>query len=332
MLKKIDARLKRYSKTIKELEVGSYWYRRLVHVAPFSMVLALFLLANESWATIVKTIGAPVLMATIVGMDVLRVKGVLPQEMFYGIRGYEQDRLMAHSYYIIATGILFILAQLELIPQSILVVCFACCCFVDPVIGEVRQAKGRKWAMPVGFLVGLILFISLGFGWYMSLLGAFLALTGESVKSWLIDDNFLIQMLPAAGLIIAWKAGLQMPPDPVVPIAFAEWAYIDMGEFPLFGWVLAMAIIIAVSGCSAYYGLRHRDKKISATKSMLPFSLFLMIAPYVFATLFLLNWSNSPHPYTHTLIGVVAIVSIVIVDIATIRDMMRNRKIRNASG
>jgi hypothetical protein len=326
MLKKIDARLKRYSKAIKELEVDSYWYRRAVHACGGPLVLGIFLLANESWLWVVKMVGPPIFFALIVGMDALRLKGVFPQDMFYGIRDYELNRPMGYTYFAIAGIILLMLAQLKLIPQAIAVGCFLCGCLVDPAMGEARQAKGRRFGMPVGFLLAFALFIILGFRWDISLLGAFLVMTGESIKSKLIDDDFLIQMIPAVGLIIAWKAGLPMSPNPIIPIPLPEWAYIDMTQLPFFGIALAVIIVVLVSIGFAYYGVRHVNKNISVTKSMLPFLLFLLIMPLVLGPIFLVGWPNAPHPTTHLFLGAIMIVSAALVDWATVRAMLRKRK------
>ena len=325
-LGKIDAILKRYSKTIREVEIGSYWYRRILHACGGPLIVGLFILADESWMLALKTYGAPIIFVTIVGMDALRLKGVLPQQMFYGMREYEQKRPMGVTYFAIAALTLFMLAQYKLIPQSIAITCLLCGCLVDPAMGEARQAKGRCFGMPVGFLLAFILFFVLGFEWYIALFGAFLVMAGESVKSWLIDDDLLIQMLPAVGLIIAWKAGLRMPPDPVVPIPLPPWAYINMDELPAVGIALAVAIVVLFAVGFAYYGIRHVNKGISATKSMLPLTLFLMITPLFVGLIFLLGWPNVPHPTTHVYLGMIMLISAVTVDFATVRDMIRKTK------
>jgi hypothetical protein len=329
ILEKIDAGLKRYSKAIKELEVDSYWYRRVVHACAGPSVLVLFLLANESWLRVVKMVGPPIFFALIVGMDVLRLKGILPQDMFYGIRDYERNRFMGYTYFAIAGITLLMLAQCKLIPQAIAVGCFLCGCLVDPAMGEVRQAKGRRFGMPVGFLLALVLLIALGFRWDISLFGAFLVVMGESVKSKIIDDDFLIQMAPALGLIILWRVGLPMPPDPIASIPIPEWAYVDMTQLPFFGVALAIIIVVLVSFGFAYYGFRRVNKGISATKSMLPIILFLMIAPLVLGLIFFYYSGSgrpiSPHLTTHTSLGLIMIISTVLADIATVRAMARKR-------
>jgi TRAP-type C4-dicarboxylate transport system permease small subunit len=117
-----------------------------------------------------------------------------------------------------------------------------------------------------------------------------------------------------------------MPRRPIIPVPFPEWAYINMAQLPFFGIALAVIIVVLVSIGFAYYGTRHVNKGISATKSMLPLTLFLMITPLFVGLIFLLGWPSAPHPTTHVYLGMIMLISAVTVDFATVRDMIRKTK------
>lgn len=326
-ISKIDIRLKRYTKTIKELEIGSYWYRRLVHSCGIPVILGFFLLANESWLQVVRSYGPPIGVAIFVGMDVLRLAGFIPQKVFYGMREYEQRRPMGFTYFACAALILIMLAQYEIIPQAITVSCLLAGGIVDVGMGEARQARGRHFGMPVGFIIGTLLFWLVGFNWYLSLIGGFLAMLGESIKSFWIDDDFLLPMLPALGFIFCWQAGLPVPlGDVIVSIPLANWAYIDMSQFSTWGTVLGVVCIIGVIVTCLFFGLRRSDR-VNASQNLFPILLFLMIMPiFIGAIMIFATPEFAQEKLIMKRIGAIMIFVAGLTDYATIKDMFSPTK------
>ena len=57
----------------------------------------------------------------------------------------------------------------------------------------------------------------------VSLIGSSAAVIGEAKKFWLIDDDFMIQMLPATILLLLWQGALFggmniLPAELIIPI------------------------------------------------------------------------------------------------------------------
>jgi len=128
---------------------------------------------------------------------------------FFGLRIYEEKRPASYVYFGVALCILLVF-----FPQQIAIPCILCACFSDPIIGEIRYRLGKKKAYVIGFFVCMFFFL---ITWYTadipilllaSLLGASAAVIGEAKKFWLIDDDFMIQILPAIILLLLWQGFL----------------------------------------------------------------------------------------------------------------------------
>ena len=109
-------------------------------------------------------------------------------------------------YFVIGFLILF-----YTLPQQIAIPCILCACFADPFMGELRFRYGKQGALIGGFGVCFLLFIITWIQaepWVIlvvALLGALCAVAGETWKSRWIDDDFLIQILPAVAIAILWQ-------------------------------------------------------------------------------------------------------------------------------
>jgi hypothetical protein len=88
--------------------------------------------------------------------------------------------------------------------------CILCACIADPVMGEIRNRFDMKYVYVVGFLACLLFFIV---SWYnsniwviilVSIIGATGAVIGETRKIWWLDDDFMIQILPALLILLLW--------------------------------------------------------------------------------------------------------------------------------
>ena len=118
-------------------------------------------------------------------------------------------------------------------PQQIAIPCILCGCFADPIIGEIRMRYTQTLGLIAGFLVCMLLF---SITWYtapltviilVSLIGSLAALCGETIKRWWIDDDFLIQMLPALAItllyLVATTQGLSILPHELIQPSLVFW-------------------------------------------------------------------------------------------------------------
>jgi len=228
-LKNTRQRIAQYQADLIEqlnaIEVDAHWFRRVFHTFAASF-LVYYLIPDVGWVGTVKIVVPIGIVVCIAIVDYRRIRGELNHQRFFGLRSYEKGRPASYLYF--GTGLLLLLL---LFPQQIAIPCILCASFTDPVIGESRYYLGRKRAYLIGFLVSLFLFL---LTWYradwwviltISLVGTTGVVVGEAQKLWFIDDDFMIQILPAILLLLVWQGtlfmGVNILPAPLIlPI---EW-------------------------------------------------------------------------------------------------------------
>lgn len=205
-MKDIIAQSKEIKKKIDSIEFDVHWYRRVFHAFGASFIFY-YMLPDVDWINIIKFWGPPFLVVFAISLEILRLKGKLSSEHFFGLRMYEKNRVGSYVFFAVA-----ILILLRFFPQPIAISCILCACLTDPIMGEARHRFGMNYACIFGFLVSMLFF---SIAWYKadvrllllaSIVGAFGAVIGETKKFWWIDDDFMIQMLPALLLGIIWIA------------------------------------------------------------------------------------------------------------------------------
>jgi dolichol kinase len=208
---------------LNAIEVDAHWFRRVFHTFAASF-LFYYLLPDDGWVALAKIVVPIGIIVCMVLVEYHRIKGMLDQQRFFGLRSYEKGRPASYLYFGIAVVLLFLL-----FPQQIAVPCLLCASFTDPIIGESRYYLGKKKAYLIGFVISLLFFLVTWHqvDWWVliivSVLGALGALIGEAKKLQLIDDDFMIQMLPAIVLLLLWQGCLMMgvnilPPKMILPL------------------------------------------------------------------------------------------------------------------
>jgi dolichol kinase len=193
-------------KKINALEYDAHWYRRVFHAFGASF-LFYYLLPDEEWIVFLKFWVPPIVVVIAIMLEVLRIKGVISSDHFFGLRMYEKNRIGSYLFFAVA-----ILLLLRFFPQPIAIPCILCACLGDPLIGEIRFRYGMNYVYVMGFLICMIFFL---IAWYkadpvlalsVGIVGGLGAIIGETKKFWWLDDDFMIQMLPAALVGIIWIA------------------------------------------------------------------------------------------------------------------------------
>ena len=208
---------------LNAIEVDAHWFRRVFHTFAASF-LFYYLLPDEPWINLGKIILPIIIVASMAIVEIHRIRGDLDHNRFFGLRNYEKKRPASYLYFGVAVLLLFLL-----FPQQIAIPCILCASFTDPIIGEARYYLGKKHAYIIGFIVSVFFFMITWnqSAWWtlllISLLGATGAVVGEAKKLRFIDDDFMIQFLPALLLLIVWQGLLQLgisilPPKLILPI------------------------------------------------------------------------------------------------------------------
>jgi len=203
--KKIISQQVEIKNKINSIELEAHWFRRVFHTFAASFLIY-YMLPDDLWITLLKILIAVGIVLFVIIVEYLRIKGILHSSNFFGLRIYEEKRPASYVYFGVALLILLVF-----FPQQIAIPCILCACFSDPIIGEIRHRFGKKEAYIGGFLICMFCFL---ITWHtvdisillpISILGASAAVIGEAKKFWLIDDDFMIQMLPAVILFLLWQ-------------------------------------------------------------------------------------------------------------------------------
>ena len=227
VLKTTKQRMVKYQDDLLEqltaVEVDAHWFRRVFHTFAASF-LFYYLLPEGDLMNSIKIFVPIILVICMVVVEYRRLRGSLDHQRFFGLRSYEKKRPASYLYFGIAVVLLFLL-----FPQQIAIPCILCASFSDPIIGEARYYLGNKKAYTIGFLISLFFFLITWYqaAWWVlipvSLLGASGALLGEAKKLRFIDDDFMIQMLPALLLWFFWQGTMALeisilPPKLILPV------------------------------------------------------------------------------------------------------------------
>ena len=226
---KVVKKIRDTKKRIESLDFDAHWYRRVFHAFGASF-LFYYMLPNEDWINILKFWIPPAIVAFALILEILRIKGKISSEHFFGLRFYEKNRIGSYVFFAVA-----ILILLRFFPQQIAIPCILSACIADPVMGEIRLKfkNSYSYVYIFGFLLCMIFFMIAWFKAdvylmvFASLIGAFGAVIGETKKLWWLDDDFMIQMVPAILLIIIWiflpYFGINMPQENIIYPGLMPW-------------------------------------------------------------------------------------------------------------
>ena len=216
---KVVKKIQDTRRKINSLDFDAHWYRRVFHAFGASFVFY-YMLPDQDWINILKFWFPPIILVIAIILEFFRLKGKISSDHFFGLRMYEKNRVGSYVFFAVA-----ILILLWFFPQQIAIPCILCACIADPIMGEIRNHFGKKYVYPYGFMVCMVLFMV---SWYkadfklmflVSIVGAFGAVVGETKKIWWLDDDFMIQMVPAVLILIIWIAlpniGFSFP-DPII--------------------------------------------------------------------------------------------------------------------
>jgi dolichol kinase len=208
---------------INSVDFDAHWYRRIFHTFAASF-LVYYILPDIYWLNVLKFWFLPLIVIIVFLVEILRLKGFISNRHIFGLRLYEKNRVGSYAFFAAAIMILLLF-----FPQQIAVPCILCACFADPTIGEIRNKFNNKRTILIGFLICMFFFM---ITWYkadpalmilVGIVGATGAIIGETKKIYWIDDDFMIQMIPALLLLAIWYAspffGLSMPDPIIYPIS-----------------------------------------------------------------------------------------------------------------
>lgn len=138
----------------------------------------------------------PILVVSLLAValvEILRVKGKI---RLMGMRDYEKERPSGFFFFAVGASVLLIFFPKHIVIPSIL-----CASFADPLVGELRKVLGKEISYVIMFLFSFFIFYMLScnspYCLFVSVAGAAAVVLGETVKIKYLDDNLLIQLLPA---------------------------------------------------------------------------------------------------------------------------------------
>lgn len=202
---------------LNAIEVDAHWFRRAFHTFAASFLIY-YILPDVEWIHTAKIVMPTLIVVGMILIEYYRLRGDFDHQRFFGLRSYEKKRPASYLYFGIAVLILFLF-----FPQQIAIPCILCACFTDPLIGETRHYLKKQYAYLLGGLLSALFFVltwSQAEWWVILLVGctgASGAVVGEATKLSFLDDDFLIQMLPALLLLLLWQMFLLLNIDILPP-------------------------------------------------------------------------------------------------------------------
>ncbi len=187
---------------VHQRDLSHQWCRRLIHYTGALLILY-FIIPNTGILLQLKLFLPPLIISIVICADILRIKRNLsfpPDDLF---RGYEQNRLGSYVYFGLGAVILFFF-----FPAQIAIPCILCTSITDPVMGELKRKVDCRSTIIGGLLISAFFFI---FVWidlsfviliFLTLVGSATVVFSEYISGYWIDDDLLMQILPASIIYI----------------------------------------------------------------------------------------------------------------------------------
>ncbi|HDO19596.1 MAG TPA: dolichol kinase [Thermoplasmatales archaeon] len=201
----------------------SYWYRRALH-AFASIFIAYYLLPDHGEWSVVKKIAVILSISIFTALEIYRI--ISKRNLLFGLRDYEKNRFGSYLYFGIGAAVLLLLFE-----QQISIPCIVSASLIDPVAGEMRK-RGALYAYALSVTLSFAIFLVV---WYNSpspfsiivpLIAALAITAGEFKKSKLLDDDLVMQILPAVVIAILYYLVMQIYGISILP---------DKIIYPIFG-------------------------------------------------------------------------------------------------
>lgn len=179
------------------MEEATHWYRRLAHVSG-SAIVAYYFLPDDGWIGLTKRILVTLAVLVVIAIDIMRIKHA--KLNISGLRDYEKGRIGSYVYFGIGSSILLLL-----FPQQITIPCIVSTSLVDPLAGEMRKVNpflSYLSSLLLAYFIFLSTWISSPYSIYIALLGASSLTLSELVKIECLDDNLLMQLIPAILILL----------------------------------------------------------------------------------------------------------------------------------
>jgi hypothetical protein len=194
--RRLRARVEELTEAVEQLEFDPHWFRRAFHAFGASFVVY-YLLPDEGSTMAFVKLALPVLLfAGALVVEAYRILGRIPTESFFGLREYERFRLSGYVYFASAAVLL-----IYVFPPAVAAACIVGGAIGDPILGEFRRARRERlgWLAGGGFGAGVFLLL----GWHpaLALLGGALLVLGELAKNPVLDDDFMMPVVPAVVLV-----------------------------------------------------------------------------------------------------------------------------------
>ena len=182
--------------------------RRLVHISAPAFLIYYYLPDPVFPGFVAKQPGLFLLLALILAIEAFRLYF---SPHIIGMRDYENYRISAAAWTAMALTV-----TLAFFPIGIAMPIVLGMAWVDPLMGEMRGRKSRHYpGLPVVLYFALMI-IPLSYFYGLtplvvaaSIVATFLGIMSEIKKNWYIDDDFLMIVVPLAGLsLIFLAAGL----------------------------------------------------------------------------------------------------------------------------
>lgn len=195
-----------------------HWYRRLAHVSG-SAIISYYMLPDGGWIGTAKKIFVIICVFIVIAIDIRRIrKGDI---RISGLRDYEERRIGGYVYFGMGSAILLLF-----FPQQISIPCIVSTALADPLAGEMRKLgliPASISSMLLSFFIFLSTWLSSPIALQIAVLGALSTTASEFVKSRYIDDDLLMQIVPAILIygIYLFFGGKILPEKIIYPLVEA---------------------------------------------------------------------------------------------------------------
>jgi len=175
--------------------------RRILHMAG-AIFIGYYFLPRSLPFNIPRTIVLYAIIPVVLAIELYRWN-VREHRLNDLLREYEHSRPASFSYFAIGSILLLLF-----FPQYISIPCILSTAFCDPIIGEFKQKNKRFIGYLLGFIISILFFIlawSSTKPWITisaAFIGAGSSMISEHKSTFYIDDDLLMQLVPALLLLL----------------------------------------------------------------------------------------------------------------------------------